>query len=160
MQIKLIEFETIIFDLDFTIWDGCDKDFWAKKLQFPVRRENNLIIDNDGKHIKLQDGIVEILSFLKANNKKLGFLTRGGLLETEYSDQPSIKCLNLFGIFNMFNHQKTVLYRTDLKSKYIKPIGKTIFIDDNEIDLTDMKENQPNVFSLDRNSFNEWQDLL
>lgn len=160
MQIKLIDFDTIIFDLDFTIWDGCEKDFWAKKLEEPLVLKNEYIFDKNQKYIKLQNGIRETLSFLRSENKNLGFVTRGGLLETEFFDQPPIKCLNLFDILHFFNHQRTVIYKTDLKSQYIKSSGKTIYIDDNIIDINDIKNNHSDILVVDRNSFNQWQELI
>jgi predicted phosphatase len=160
MEIKLKNFDTIIFDLDFTLWDGCEKDFWAKKLKHPINLEKNYIFDSENKFIKLQNGVVEMLSALEKENKNIGFITRGGLLKTKYEDQPPIKCLKLFGIFNFFNYEKIVLFRTDIKSKYLKPFGKTIYIDDNPIDLNDISDHHKGTHVINRNNFLNWEDIL
>lgn len=160
MEIKLKNYDTIIFDLDFTLWDGCEKDFWAKKLKHPIRLEQNFIFDSENKFIKLQDGVIEMLKSLKIQNKNLGFVTRGGLLETKLEDQPPIVCLKLFKILDFFNYDRIVLFRTDIKSKYLKPFRKTIYIDDNPIDLNDISSVHKNISVLDRNSFSKWKDLI
>lgn len=160
MEIKLKNFDTIIFDLDFTLWDGCEKDFWAKKLKHPINLNKNRIFGSDNKFIELQHGVPEMLKALENQNKNIGFITRGGLLETKYEDQPPIVCLKLFGIFDFFNYEKIVLFRTDTKSKYLKPFGKTIYIDDNPLDLNDISSAHQGVSVLDRNSFSKWKDLI
>jgi predicted phosphatase len=160
VEIKIKNYDTVIFDLDFTLWDGCEKDFWAKKLKHPIRLQKNCIFDSDNKFIKLQDGVIEMLEFLTRENKKIGFITRGGLLETKYEDQPPVICLKLFKIFCFFNYEKVILYKTDIKSKYLKSFGKTIYIDDNPIDLNDIASTHRHVSTLDRNSFLKWKDLI
>lgn len=160
MEIKLKNFDTIIFDLDFTLWDGCEKDFWAKKLKHPINLEKNYIFDSEGKFIKLQNGVAEMLRVLEKENKNIGFITRGGLLKTKDEDQPPIKCLKLFGIFDFFNYEKIVLFKTDIKSKYLKPFGKTIYIDDNPIDLNDISDHHKGTHVINRNNFLNWEDIL
>jgi predicted phosphatase len=160
MEIKPQNYDTIIFDLDFTLWDGCEKDFWAKKLEFPIKLKNKTIFDKQGKSITLQNGVKEILSYLSLKNKNIGFITRGGLLETEFENQPPIKCLKKFEIFDFFNYQKVVIYKTDLKSRYIIPCGKTLYIDDNPMDLNDISLHHKDIHLINRNDFLNWKDIL
>ena len=66
----------------------------------------------------------------------------------------------MYDVYKYFNHQKTILYKTDIKSKYLMKQGKTIFIDDSPINLEDMNNVYPDVVSLDRLSFKNWKELL
>lgn len=66
----------------------------------------------------------------------------------------------MLDVYSFFNHQKSVLYKTDLKSRAIKPERKTIYIDDNNVDLSDMFNNNIRVDLLNRHDFNDWFDLL
>jgi len=157
---KINSFDTIIFDLDFTIWDGCEEKYWAKYLTFPYTIKDNKIHGSDSKYVKLHEDIKLVLSELHKLNKNIGFITLGGLLNIPDDDQPVTHCLKMFDIYKYFNHQKTILYKTDIKSKYLVKSGKTIFIDDSPINLEDMKKSHPDVVSLDRFSFKNWKELL
>ena len=157
---KLSDYDTIILDLDYTVWDGCEPKYWAKYLNNNLRLEDRKIIDSTGKYVEFHENIKEVLLYLNSLNKNIGFITLGGLLDTEYDDQIVVKCLKLYNIYDLFNHQKTVLYRTGVKSKHILPINKTIFIDDSEENLLDMKLNVPHVDIKNRYSFNNWNELL
>jgi hypothetical protein len=157
---NLNSFNTIIFDLDFTIWDGCEEKYWAKCLSFPFTIEDRKIYGSDKKYIEFHEDIKFVLSELYKSNKNLGFITLGGLLNISDEDQPVTHCLKMYDVYKYFNHQKTILYKTDIKSKYLMKQGKTIFIDDAPINLEDMKNVHPDVVSLDRFSFKNWKELL
>ena len=157
---KINSFDTIIFDLDFTIWDGCEEKYWAKYLTFPYTIKDNKIYGSDNKFIELHEDIKLVLSELHKYNKNIGFITLGGLLNISDEDQPVTHCLKMFDIYKYFNHQKTILYKTEIKSKHLMKSGKTIFIDDSPINLEDMKKSHPDVLSLDRFSFKNWKELL
>lgn len=157
---KLFDFDTIIFDLDFTIWDGCEKEFWAKLLTFPFRLNDRTIYDTKNKFIKLHKGIEFVLFNLYENKINLGFLSIGGLQEIHHESQPSVICLRMFDIYKYFNHQKTIIYKTERKSNFIIPKNKTLFIDDNEIVLTDVKKFHPQITVLNRYDFKNWEDII
>lgn len=157
---KLSDYDTIIFDLDSTIWTGCENEYWGKKLISPLTIKDRKIIGSDGKYVEFHENVKQVLSLLTDQNKNIGFLTLGGLLTVEYDDEPVIKCLKIYDVYKYFNHQKTVLYRTDLKSRHIQHLGKTIFIDDSEEVLRDIRNNCPTVKVLNRNEFNNWGELI
>jgi hypothetical protein len=157
---KLLDFDTIIFDLDFTIWDGCEKGFWAKLLTFPFRLDGRTIYDTEKRYIKFHEGIETVLFNLNKHKINTGFLSIGGLQEVHHESQPSIICLRMFGIYEYFNYQKTITYKTEQKSKHIIPRGKTLFIDDNESMLIDVKNTHPQITVLNRYDFKNWEDII
>lgn len=157
---NLNNFDTVIFDLDFTIWNGCQDKYWGKNLIPPIEIHGRKISGADNKYIEFHDGIKEVISSLNKNNKKIGFITLGGLLTVSYEDEPVIKCLKMYDIYRYFNHQKTVLYKTDKKSKHIVQSNRTIFIDDNEEVLEDIRNNCSSVTVLNRNDFKNWRELI
>ena len=157
---NLNEFDTIIFDLDFTIWDGCEDKYWAKYLKFPYTIKNRKIYGSDQKYVEFHEDIKNVLSILYTSNKNLGFITLGGLLDIQYEDQPVTHCLKMYDVYKYFNHQKTILYKTDQKSKYIIKSGKTVFIDDDQHNLDDINQNHTDIITINRLNFKNWKDLL
>jgi predicted phosphatase len=157
---KINAFDTIILDLDFTVWKGSKDHFWAKSLEFPIVKKYNKIYDKNFNYIELYYGVKKFLKYLSGYNKNIGFITRGGLLNIDYDQQPCIICLREFDILKYFNYKHHILYKTDNKSRVFESIGKTIFIDDNPLDLNDIKQNHPHVTVLDRTTFKNWNSLL
>lgn len=157
---NLNTFDTIIFDLDFTIWDGCEDKYWAKYLKFPYTIDDRKIYGSDQKYIEFHEDIKDVLAILYTSNKNLGFITLGGLLDVSDEDQPVTHCLKMYDVYKYFNHQKTILYKTDLKGKYLKKLGRTIFIDDAPNNLEDVSKIHPDVITLNRLSFKNWKELL
>ncbi len=157
---KLNDFDTIIFDLDFTVWNGCRDKYWGKNLISPLNLQGRRITGSDGDSIEFQEGIKEVITFLHEHNKRIGFITLGGLLTVDYDQEPVVECLKMYGIYKYFNHQKTVLFKTDKKSRHIIKNGKTIFIDDNEEVLSDIRDNCPDITAVNRYSFANWKELI
>lgn len=161
---NILDFDTIILDLDYTVWFGNKPNFWAKLLVPPLSLyklgDIQCIQDINNDHISLPYNVEEFLVELNNSKKNVGFITRGGLQNTNYDEQPSVICLKMFGLLKYFNIKNHVLYKTDIKSRVITPIGKTIFIDDNKIDLLDIFYNVPNVTVYDRANFKNWTELL
>jgi hypothetical protein len=157
----LLDYDTVIFDLDYTIWDGCRNSFWAKYLIPPYVLTKNKIYDVNGNFIELQDGIAEILSALFLENKFIGFASIGGLLDVEFENQPSIIFLNLYGIYKYFNYQKLLLYKTEKKASLLIPYKKTLYIDDSIDQLQDVHNiHQDSIDILNRHNFINWKDIL
>lgn len=159
-KINIIEFDTIILDLDFTIWKGCEEKYWAKNLISPYKLSNKKIIGSDLKYIEFDKDIKFFLKKLYKLNKKIGFLTLGGLLSVKDEDQPVTSCLKMYDVYKYFNHQKTILYKTDCKAKHIIKNNKTVFIDDNIDNLEIVSKNHSDITCINRYSFNNWKELL
>ena len=159
-EFKIDNFDTFILDLDSTVWLGIEPTFWAKKLKFPIKKERQRVYDKDNNYIELTNGISEFLKQVNLKNKRVGFLTRGALLDVEYEQQPPILCLKEFNIYSLFNYENHAIYKTQLKSNFLKPYKQTIFIDDNPTDLKDIKDNFPQVTTMNRNLFNDWRGLI
>lgn len=157
---NLFDFDTIIFDLDLTVWDGCEDKYWAKFLHFPFTIQDRKIIGSDGKFVEFHEDIKYVLSKLHETNKNIGFLTLGGCLNTLDEDQPVTHCLKMYDVYKYFNFQKTILYKTDIKSKHIMKSGKTVFIDDSQHNLDDVSQAHSDITVVDRLSFKNWRELL
>jgi len=158
----LLDYDTILFDLDFTIWDGCKPLFWARLLQPPFRLDGRKFYDGiSSDHITLQAGIDEVLKILSDNKRNLGFASRGGAENIEYNKQPTIIALKAFGIYKYFNYQKILVHRTVNKAALLEPSGKTLYIDDNNDDLEKVIAIHGNLIdTLNRNSFQDWRSMI
>ena len=157
---RLLDFDTVIFDLDDTIWSGSEPDLWAKKLTPPLIPGGNRVYDHIGKYLELHDGVKETLEKLNAFGRCVGFSTVGGWKETPYDWQPAVVVLRCFGILHLFNYSKVIQYRDGNKTKDFLPCNKTLFIDDNQKHLDEVKQAFPNVEVLHRHHFKTWSDLL
>lgn len=158
----LLDYDTILLDLDFTVWDGCKPLFWARLLEPPFRLDGKKFYSgHSSDHITLQDGIDEVLKVLFANEKNIGFASRGGADDIDYNHQPTVIALQAFGIYKYFNYQKILVHRTVNKARLLEPSGNTLYIDDNPDDLLKVKEIHGDTIKLlNRNEFNNWRDIL
>ena len=128
-------YKTYIFDLDDTLWHG----YWAKMLVGDIKKTDHYTISDElGHNLKLKPGVI---GFLRDKSKEcnIGFVSRGGLLDIKKERQPSIRVLKEFEILDYFNYCQHTIYKTEDKSIYVIPSGKTLYIDDNENDLKDVK---------------------
>lgn len=150
------DFDTVIVDLDFTIWHGSQPQIWAKSLVSPCSLTEDRITDTNGDYLRLDSEVRDI--FPKIQN--LGFITRGGLLNVPFDFQPPVQCLKVFGIFSYFTYCRHVLYCTDNKGSVLLPQGRTLYIDDLERDLRSVQELHPDVTCINRNLFKSWKELL
>jgi predicted phosphatase len=159
---KLVDFDTIIFDLDDTIWSGSEPDLWAKKLIPPLYYDNKTIrvYDFIGKYLQLHSNLKNVLCYLQSHRKKIGYSTIGGWENVPYEWQPCAIVLKTFALESFFQHMRVVQYKTGNKTKDFIPSGKTLFIDDNEKHLIEVKAKFPEVITLNRGSFESWEKLL
>ena len=137
-------YDTYIFDLDDTLWSG----HWAKMLVGNLKLVDDFTIEDElGNKLALKYGVKD---FLKQKSKvsKIGFVSRGGLIDIDKNNQPSIKVLRTFGILDYFNYCRHTIYKTEDKGKYVIPNGRTLYIDDNDNDLRDvLNSHKASVFS-------------
>jgi len=158
------EYDTFMFDLDRTVFDTFTKKgepIWAKQMIQPFISQHlgEVVIDDCESQCEIQPGIRSVLRYLKSNNKKVGFISRGGVFNLEYEKQPSILLLKAFGILNYFSYIKLMLYKTDIKANHLSKIGKCVFFDDMDKDL-DAARKISDITVIDRKEFNQWGDLL
>jgi predicted phosphatase len=158
---KLLSFDTIIFDLDFTVWDGYKPLFWAKLLKSPYKLDGNKFYGISEEYIQLQDNISEILKILYGNKKNIGFASRGADEHAKYEDQPTIIALKSFGIYKYFNYQKILVFKDVNKASLLKPLGNTVYIDDNSEDLKQVHMiHGDSIKIINRNAFNNWRSII
>jgi predicted phosphatase len=154
---------TIIFDLDRTIWDCYCKygnPIWAKQLIPPFKIESpDKIVDDVGSSCNLQPGFKEAFIRLYASGHNLGFVSRGGILGAKDESQPSVVFLKMFGVYNLFGKHRHMLYKTDDKGvilqQIVNDLGPIVFIDDMEIDI-ESAQKVKNVEVVNRFSFDDW----
>ena len=166
----LERFNTIIFDLDNTLWQCVTpkgEGIGAYETSAPYKFLDALTIqDIKGNIITLQEGVKEVLDILDLCNKNLGIVSRGEkLVDVEkkvsvpFASQPSTMLLKKFDIFKYFNLY--IIYKAfGNKADLVKSDGnKTLFIDDDKGQLDEVNQ-KGEVDVLWRKSFINWKDLL
>ena len=138
------DYDIFMFDLDRTVFDTYTKKgepIWAKQLIKPLNRfDEDLIVDDCESECHLQPRIRSVLEYLKLNNKKVGFISRGGVYDVEYDKQPSVLLLRKFGIYEYFNYAKFMFYKTEVKAGHLSQFGKCVFFDDMDKDLEEARK--------------------
>jgi predicted phosphatase len=158
---KLLDYDTIITDLDNTIWDGYKPYFWAKLLKLPYTLQGRQVTGAGYEAILLQQDVKEVFTVLFTKNINLGFASIGGLENTSLEKQPSVILLKMFGLYDLFLYQKILVFKTERKSLLINPQGKTLYIDDSTEQLKDVRlVHGDTIDLLHRHSFKNWKDLL
>ena len=88
----------------------------------------------------------------------MGILSRSETKDMLFEAQPAIMILKKFDIYRYFNYE-VILKMDMLKANYIKPLGKTLFIDDDKMEI-DQVNLRGDVDVLWRKAFINWDVLL
>lgn len=152
----------IYFDLDGTIWNTYNKfgqPIWARQMIAPYNLIDNFTIQDDCLSIcKLDTDIIDFLK--KISLHKISYISRGGNLHVLNEEQPSVKLLKLFNIYEFFSDSKILLHKNQIKYEHIKiNADKVFFIDDSNEELEKMKTAHPSIICINRNSFTSWKNL-
>lgn len=162
-------YDTIIFDLDGTLWDCFTQKSesigaWQTTAPYTLV-EKNLLVDIEGNIIRLQKDVDILLSALFDKEKNLGIVSSGEKLTDLRSKiglppqaQPSTMILKKFEIYKYFNYD-IILKSFINKEDYVRPLGKTLFIDDRR-DILEAVKAKGLVDVLWRGYFNDWGQLL
>tara|TARA_Y100001937_G_C7047868_1_gene297703 strand:+ start:446 stop:940 length:495 start_codon:yes stop_codon:yes gene_type:complete len=157
------DYDIFMFDLDRTVFDTYSKSgepIWAKQMIKPlVQIGNNIIKDDCESNCYLQPGVRSVLKYLYSKDKKVGFISRGGVYDVEYNEQPSVLLLRKFGVYKYFTYAKFMFYKTEVKAGHLSQFGKCVFFDDMDKDLEAARE-IGGVKVIDRKKFNRWRELL
>ena len=165
----LDRYQSIIFDLDNTIWNcftSRGESTGAYKTEPPYKLQSRgVVVDIKGNIIELQEGVQELLEILDLTDKNLGIVSSGEKLidvnrkiGLPSAAQPSVMLLKKFDLYKYFN--LGVITKAFInKREYIKGIGKVLFIDDNNEQIQNVNERE-DIDVLNRKSFNNWNDLL
>ena len=157
------EYDIFMFDLDRTVFDTFTKGgepIWAKQMIQPLKTlDEDLVVDDCESECILQPGIRQVLKYLKSKNKKVGFISRGGVFNIEYEKQPSVLLLKAFGILNYFSYIRLLFYKDEVKAGHLSQFGKCVFFDDMDKDLDEARKID-GVKVIDRKEFDNWSDLL
>lgn len=150
------------FDLDRTIWNTYNKfgqPIWARQMIAPYTLIDKYTIQDDCLSICKLD--VDISDFFKKiTSNKISYISRGGNLNIKYEEQPSVKLLKLFNVYEFFNDNKILIHKNQVKHEHlIINADKIIFIDDSDEELEKMKIAHPSIVCIKRESFVNWKDL-
>jgi len=155
------EYDTVIFDLDQTIWDCYREDgtsIGAYQIVPPLKlMTSDIVVDTNGSIIRLQSGLKALLEKLDEEDINLGIVSSGELENRPFEAQPSVMILKKFDIYKYFNHDVILKHHAD-KKLYVKPLGKTLFIDDRNENIDAV--NSDDIDVLWRRAFRSWEDLV
>ena len=152
-----------LFDLDLTIWDTFDKHgnpIWAKQLIPPYHINGDILTDDLFATCKLRKGVREYLIHLRKEDHQLGFISVGAYFGMAPAKQPSVRAMELFGIFRYFNGAHVLEYKTYNKAQYISTLDdRIVFYDDSPKNFEAVKD-LTNVICVDSLNINDWSQLI
>jgi predicted phosphatase len=156
------DYSTVVFDLDGTLLDVFSPQgdsIGCYETNPPYTLKNmNVVTDVDGNIVKLDDGVRDLFKWLDKNDVNIGIVSSGEKKDTTPEAQPGVILLKKFDLKKYVNYE-IVLKRDINKADYVKPLGKTLFIDNKDENLDDVdKKGQVDV--LNRGSFENWADLM
>ena len=158
---QLLEEHSFIFDLDKTLWNTYNKhgqEIWAKQLIPPYALEGkDKVVDDSFSYCVLKPGARLFLNFLHSQGKSIGFISLGSLFAAPHNKQPSLILLKMFGLYDLFNGEKILDYKTSSKAQYFK--SRCVFFDDDKKVLDSVKD-IPHVQAYDSNNITDWASLL
>jgi phosphoglycolate phosphatase-like HAD superfamily hydrolase len=156
------DYDTVIWDFDGVIADTFTKEgthTGAYATVAPYTLEaSNYVKDIEGNYVRLQNGIKQLLKLLDEHDVNMGIVSSGEKDDTPFSAQPTVMLLKKFDIFKYFNYD-IILRRQCNKFRYVKPLGKTLFIDDDDENIDEVAQNEE-VDVLRRKVFKDWDQLL
>ena len=156
------DYSSVVFDLDRTIWECFTSEgtsIGAYAMTAPFELKSGLLIkDINGNYCKLQEGVRTIIKSLDADDINLGVVSSGEKENTPLQAQPSVMLLKKFDLYKYFNLY-VVCKQGINKREYVRPFGKTLFIDDDNENLDEVKVNEK-VDVLDRKVFEDWDHLF
>jgi predicted phosphatase len=154
-------YDTIIFDLDGTVWDCYAPDgtySYAAKMVPPFKLiTRDIVQDLNGSIAKLQEGVQKVLEELDRASKNMGVMSGSELENRPPQAQPAMMLLRKFDLYGYFNED--VIIRKGDKREYVKALGHTLFIDDNQNTIQEVNA-LGDVDVLWRGSFQTWDTLL
>jgi len=156
------DYSTVVFDMDNTIIDcftpqGDSIGCYATNPPYTLKNIN-LITDIDENIIKLDTGVRDLFKWLDKNDINIGIVSSGEKKDTTPEAQPGMLLLKKFDLRKYINYE-IVLKKDINKADYVKPLGKTLFIDNKDENL-DAVDKKGQVDVLNRGSFENWTDLL
>lgn len=156
------DYDTVIFDLDATIWDvvsATGEGLGAYQMVPPLRQDYPMVVfDSHGNVAKLQKGVVQLFRALNDAGKNIGAVSSGEDEDRPFQAQPATMLLKQFRLYSLINLD-IVLKKDADKKLYVKPHGKTLFIDDKKENVDEVNA-YGRVDVLWRGAFQTWDQLL
>jgi predicted phosphatase len=156
------DYDTVVFDLDGTLWDVFTPDgraTGAYQAVPPFQLQSKYLVRAlNGVIIRLQEGAWDVLNALDQADKNLGIVSRSEIQGVPFAAQPATMLLKIFRIYRYFNSYIELKWGCD-KADYVKAVGKTLYIDDDNTQLQSVNALGP-IDVLNRRSFGTWSQLL
>jgi hypothetical protein len=155
-------YETILFDLDRTIWDCFD----ARGTGIPALEmvppfelvDENVVSDLRGNVCKLQPNVRDVLDCLDEYGMNLGVVSRSAKPGVVDEAQPAKMLLGKFDLLRFFTYIVVIKPGID-KGEYARPEGHTLFIDD-DAEILQSVNDRGLVDVLSRKKFVGWENLF
>ena len=150
-----------IFDLDRTIWETFDitgRPIWAKQMLPPYsyKEESRTITDDVGSYCSLRKGFFDFLKGLDQSKVDIGFISVGGIWEIPFENQPSLKLLRLFGIYDFFGTHQYLSYKTASKNPILEKLSPCYFFDDDPKHIINAGKIE-GIKVIDSTKINDWE---
>ena len=107
----------------------------------------------------MRQGFREYINYLHSKDKHISFLSVGALHGAPSDIQPSIQMLKLFGIYELFNDAKFLLYKIEEKKKHLQNLAPCVFFDDSPKHLQAVA-NIENIFEINSENIDNWSQFL
>lgn len=159
----LFEYDTIYTDLDGCIWNcyfnGTQNG--AYLMTPPLTRTGlSEVTDVKGNICTVQDGVLDLLPKLAKENINLGIISLSYNDRWTFAAQPAVMLLKIFDIYRYFRYSVVIKPRIT-KAEYIKPKGRTLYIDDDNMQIDAvLASGIPDLDVLRRTSFQSWSDFI
>lgn len=155
-------YDTVIFDLDGDVWNCYNPmgDLIPALALVPpfTLLDGNTVQDIRGNIARLAEDLRDVLSSLDKAGINLGIVSHSEVADTVEQAQPAYMLLRKFALLQFFTY--IVVIKKDIdKSLYVRPEGKTLFIDDDQKQL-DLVNKRGLADVLNRHSFVGFKDLF
>ena len=156
------DYESVIVDLDNTIWQCLDArgtSIPAFKMEPPFRLlEEDLVADQRENVCRLQPTVRDVLDCLDEHGMNLGVVSRSAVEDVSDEAQPARMLLAKLDLLKYFTY--IVVIKAGIqKADYVRPEGRTLFIDDQDDQLQDVNA-RGLADVLSRRKFVNWADLF
>ena len=122
----------------------------------PYQKDGDMIIDDVGSYCVLRKGFKQYILELSEKNAEIGFISVGAIKNYNDKLQPSIAMLKIFGIYDLFNAEKVLVYKEESKLNYLKKCEVCYYFDDDKKHL-DVAAKISDVTEFDSKKIIDWK---
>ncbi|QGY46493.1 magnesium-dependent phosphatase-1 [Maribellus comscasis] len=129
--------EVFVFELDFTIWNA--GDIWCSETSPPYLWENGKLYDRGGRWIRLYPNAINILEYLKENEKIIAAASR--TYQRDWANQ-LLKLFNIdkyFDVTEVYPGSKEAHFKNILNLTGSNP-ERVVFFDDEQRNIEQIEK--------------------